>query len=67
MQYSFTKVVHLHSYEHVKSKDIMFGSFAPVIVAFDQLAHYYFGSRESLNAADVHRVNVSVKEAMNDD
>lgn len=45
----------------------MFGSFAPVIVAFDQLAHYYFGSRESLNAADVHRVNVSVKEAMNDD
>lgn len=45
----------------------MFGSSAPVIVAFDQLAHYYFGSRESLNAADVHRVNVSVKEAMNDD
>ncbi len=47
-------------------QDIMFGSTAPVVVAFDKLAHYHFGSGESLNAADVHKVNISVKEAMND-
>lgn len=47
-------------------QDIMFGASAPVVVAFEQLAHYHFGSGESLNAADIHRVNVSVKEAMND-
>lgn len=47
-------------------QDIMFGSTAPVVVAFDQLAHYHFGNGESLNAADIHKVNVSVKEAMND-
>lgn len=44
----------------------MFGSTSPVVVAFDQLAHYHFGNGESLNAADVHKVDISVKEAMND-
>ncbi len=47
-------------------QDIMFGSSAPVVVAFDELAHYHFGNGESLNAADVRKVNISVKEAMND-
>ncbi len=47
-------------------QDIMFGSTAPVVVAFDELAHYHFGNGESLNAADVRKVNISVKEAMND-
>lgn len=48
-------------------QDLMFGSTAPVVVAFDKLAHYHFGSGESLNAADVHKVNISVKEVINDD
>lgn len=47
-------------------QDIMFGASAPVVVVFDQLAHYHFGNGESLNAADVHKVNISVKEAMNE-
>lgn len=47
-------------------QDIMFGASAPVVVAFEQLAHYHFGNGESLNAADVRKVNISVKEAMND-
>lgn len=47
-------------------QDIMFGSSAPVVVAFENLAHYHFGSGESLNAADVHKANISVKEAMNE-
>ncbi len=47
-------------------QNIMFGSTSPVVVAFDQLAHYHFGNGESLNAADVHKVDISVKEAMND-
>lgn len=46
-------------------QDIMFGSSAPVVVRFDELAHYHFGSGESLNAADIHKVNISAKEAMN--
>ncbi|GFP06801.1 hypothetical protein LHEJCM1005_10930 [Lactobacillus helveticus] len=45
-------------------QDIMFGSSAPVVVSFERLAHYHFGSGESLNAADVHKVDISVKEAM---
>lgn len=48
-------------------QDIMFGSTTPVVVAFEELAHYHFGNGESLNAADIHRVNISVKEAMNND
>lgn len=47
-------------------QDIMFGSSAPVVVAFENLAHYHFGNGESLNAADVHKVNISVKKAMNE-
>lgn len=57
---------HKPIFEQQDLQNIMFGSSAPVVVAFDQLAHYHFGNGESLNATDIHKVNVSVKEAMND-
>ncbi|OXC13348.1 hypothetical protein AYP77_10035 [Lactobacillus crispatus] len=46
-------------------QDIMFGSTSPIVVRFDELAHYHFGNGESLNAVDVHKVSISAKEAMN--
>lgn len=46
-------------------EQIMFGERKPIVLAFDDLAHYHFGTGESINASNVRRVNISPREAMN--
>lgn len=41
------------------------GNVEPIILRFDNIAHYAFIGGESLNATSVERLEVSVEEAMN--
>lgn len=42
----------------------MLGISKPIVLRFDDIAHYAFMGGETLNATSVERLDVSVQEAM---
>lgn len=44
-------------------ENITLGIQKPIVLIFDNLAHYYFNNGETINATAVHKASIDVKEA----